>query len=52
LMEGTNQRDVCVMVSEFLSGLLRTFPQASLHVHIGRQQTKELKRETLNFLGG
>jgi hypothetical protein len=39
-------------VREFLSGIGRTFSQASLHVHIGRQQTRELKRETLIFLIG
>jgi len=40
LMEGTNQIDVCVMVSEFLSGIARIFSQASLSVHISRQQTR------------
>ena len=52
LMEGTNQIEVCIMVSEFVSGMARTFPQASLSVHISRQQTRELKREPLNFLRG
>jgi hypothetical protein len=50
LMEGTNQIEVCVMVSEFVAGMARTFPQASLSVPISRQQTRELKRKTLNLV--